>query len=201
MIKIILPILLYGFCFHSFASDFCSELSKKADEEQVYIDHSMNTFRVVSKTRLYINSAPSDKCKINNLFLVDGDVVSGYTTLNGYLFASYFKTNGDSVDGWLKLSQLKNTGYKNGPSSEESMVFDMIPNVIKKNKLTTASDKCIDISGDDTDKKYYKFSITKKTIEGCQEVKFTPFNILVTKGTQEIYTNQGNKIDEFHQIE
>lgn len=107
MIKIILSILLYSFCCYSFANDFCSDLSKKAEKEQAYIDHSMNIFKVVSKTRLYFNSAPSEQCKINNLFLVNGDVVSGYTTLNGYLFASYFKKNGDSVDGWLKLSDLK----------------------------------------------------------------------------------------------
>lgn len=119
MIKIILSILLYSFCCYSFANDFCSDLSKKAEKEQAYIDHSMNIFKVVSKTRLYFNSAPSEQCKINNLFLVNGDVVSGYTTLNGYLFASYFKKNGDSVDGWLKLSDLKNTGYTSGPSSDE----------------------------------------------------------------------------------
>lgn len=107
MIKITLSILLYFFECCSFASDFCSLLSKRAEKEQTYVDHSMNIFKVSSKTRLYFNSAPSDQCKINNLFLVNGDVVSGYTILNGYLFASYFKKNGDSVDGWLKLSDLK----------------------------------------------------------------------------------------------
>ncbi|EJM5003072.1 hypothetical protein R4O66_000066 [Salmonella enterica] len=201
MIKIILSILLYSFCCYSFANDFCSDLSKKAEKEQAYIDHSMNIFKVVSKTRLYFNSAPSEQCKINNLFLVNGDVVSGYTTLNGYLFASYFKKNGDSVDGWLKLSDLKNTGYTSGPSSDEQTVFDIIPDIIKKNKLTTASEECINISGDDTDNKYYKFAISKKILEKCKDVQFTPFSILVKKGNQEIYTNQGDEIDKFHPIE
>lgn len=49
------------------------------------------------------------------------------------------------------------------------MVFDMISGGIKKNNLTTGADKCIDISGGDTDKKYYKFSITKKHIEECKD--------------------------------
>lgn len=161
----------------------------------------MNIFKVVSKARLYFNSAPSDQCQFNDLFLVNGDVVYGYTTLNGYLFASFFKKNGESVDGWLKLSHLKNTGYTNGPSSEELTVFDMIPDLIKKNKLTTASDECIDISGDDTDKEYYEFSISKKTLGGCKDVQLTPLKILVRKGSQEIYTNQGDEIDNFHTIE
>lgn len=201
MIKIMFFIFLYFFGFCSFASDFCSELSKRAEKEQVYVDHSMNLFRVSSKARLYFNSAPSDQCKLNDLFLVSGDVVSGYTMLNGYLFASYFKKNGDSVDGWLKLSHLKKTGYTSGPSSDEQMVFDMIPDIIKKNKLATAPDGCIDISGDDVDIKYYKFAITKKNLEECKEAHFKPFSILVKKGTQEIYTNHGDGIDKFHVIE
>lgn len=82
-------------------------MSKTAENEQAYVDHSKSLFRIASKTRLYFNSAPSKRCKISDLFIVNGDVVSGYTTLNGYLFASYFKRNGDSVDGWLKLSDLK----------------------------------------------------------------------------------------------
>ncbi len=99
MIKIMLSILLYGFSCYTFAGDFCSELSKTAEKEQEYVDHSMNIYKVTSKTRLYFNSAPSEQCKINNAFIINGDVVSGYTILNGYLFASYFKKNGDSVDG------------------------------------------------------------------------------------------------------
>ncbi len=86
MIKIMLSILLYCFCCHSYANDFCSELSKTSEKEQAYVDHSMNVFKVVSKTRLYFNSAPNEQCKISNLFLVNGNVFSGYTTLNGYLF-------------------------------------------------------------------------------------------------------------------
>ena len=98
-------------------------------------------------------------CLFYNLFIVNGDVVSGYTTLNGYLFASYFKRNGDSVDGWLKLSDLKNTGYTSGPSSDEQTAFNIIPDAIKKNALATAPEKCINISRDDTNNKYYKFAI------------------------------------------
>ncbi|HFH0458464.1 TPA: hypothetical protein ACGHPI_003952, partial [Salmonella enterica subsp. diarizonae] len=114
---------------------------------------------------------------------------------------SYFKKNGDSVDGWLKLSDLKNTGYTSGPSSDEQTVFDIIPDIIKKNKLTTAPEECINISGDDTDNKYYKFAISKKILEKCKDVQFTPFSILVKKGNQEIYTNQGDEIDKFYPIE
>lgn len=196
-----ISILLYGFCCYSFANDFCSDLSKKSEEKQAYIDHSMNIYKVVSRTRLFFNSAPSEQCKINDLFLVNGDVVSGYTTLNGYLFASYFKKNGDSVDGWLKLSGLKNTGYTSGPSGEEQTVFELIPDIINNNKLTTAPEECIKISGDDTDNKYYKFTITKKALEECKDVQLTSFSILVKKGSQEIYTNQGDEIDKFRPIE
>ncbi|WP_313471116.1 hypothetical protein [Atlantibacter hermannii] len=161
----------------------------------------MNTFKVISKNRLYFNSAPCDKCKIENLFLVNGDRVSGYTTLNGYLFASYFKKNGDSVDGWLKLSSLENTGCTNGPSSEGHIVFNMIPDVIKKNNLAKSPDECINVSGNDSDPKYYYFSISRKTLDVCKDINFIPFTILVKKGTLDIYTNQGNEKDKFHLIE
>ncbi|CCJ88383.1 hypothetical protein BN132_311 [Cronobacter turicensis 564] len=76
----------------------------------------------------------------------------------------------------------------------------MIPDIIKKNKLATAPDGCIDISGDDADIKYYKFAITRKILEECKDIQFTPFSILVKKGTNEIYTNQSDEVDKFHLI-
>ena len=52
---------------------------------------------------------------------------SWVSTLNGYLFASYFKKNGDSVDGWLKLSDLKNAS-----SSPASLKYIFFSHCFKK---------------------------------------------------------------------
>lgn len=101
------------------ASDFCSDLQKKADAEQAYVNHSTSDYKVISKGRMYFYSAPDKKCKNSKAFLVPGDHVIGYSIYNNFLSAAYFKKNGDSVDGWLDISKLENTRLTNGPSSEE----------------------------------------------------------------------------------
>ena len=104
---------------YAIASDFCADLGNKAHVEQAYLERSKSIFEVISKNRLYFNSAPSNKCKVKDLFLVPGDKVIGYAEYDNFLSAAYFKGDGDSVDGWLDMTQLKNTGLTNGPSSEE----------------------------------------------------------------------------------
>lgn len=148
------------------ASDFCSEIQKKADTEQAYIDHSTSDYKVISKGRLYFYSAPHKKCKNSKLFLVSGDHVIGYSIYNNFLSAAYFKSNGDSVDGWLDTSQLENTKLTNGPSSEEQMVFNMIPEIIQSNKLSSLGKDCL-IFNIGNSKDYYSVEVSKSADAKC----------------------------------
>lgn len=191
---------LFFYCAYAFSEDFCADLAKKTEGDQSYIEHSLSSFNVISKEKLYFNSAPNDKCRNNKLFLIYGDVVTGYTEYDGFLFCVFYKKNGESVEGWLNLSGLKNNGYKNGPSGEEQMVYAMVPDVIKKNKLTTLKDECINIQGNDEDERYYSFKVSKVQSKNCENEKDISISILIRKVTLDIYTNQGSVNDEYHEI-
>ena len=182
------------------ASDFCDTIKNTAEIKQAYLAHNKNNFIVVSKGRLYFKSAPSGRCALKNLFLIPGDQVIGYTEYNGFISAAYFKQNGDSVDGWLDEKWLKNTGLTNGPSSEEQMVFNMIPEVIAKNKLSSLHNSCLQYNMNSNDEKYYTVIIAKAPSKDCNNEKTLPFTVLIKKGTLEIYTNHGNKDDEFRSV-
>ncbi len=134
------------------------------------------------------------------MFLIPGDQVIGYTEYNGFISAAYFKQNGDSVDGWLDEKWLKNTGLTNGPSSEDQMVFNMIPEVIAKNKLSSLHNSCLQYNMNSNDEKYYTVIIAKAPSKDCNNEKTLPFTVLIKKGTLEIYTNHGNKDDEFRSV-
>lgn len=181
------------------ASDFCSDMQKKADREQAYIDHSTSDYKVISKGRLYFYSAPDKKCKNSKVFLVPGDHVIVYSIYNGFLSAAYFKSNGDSVDGWLDTSQLENTKLTNGPSSEEQMVFNMLPEIIQRNKLSSLSRDCLSFNMSNS-KNYYSVVVSKSADEKCESEKTLPFTLLIKKHTLDAYTNQGGESDEFRPL-
>lgn len=184
----------------SFATNFFEKIKNTAEIKQTYLEHNKNNFVVTSKGRLYFKSAPDEKCEMKNVFLIPGDQVIGYTEYNGFISVAYFKKNGDSVDGWLDAMWLKNTGQTNGPSSEEQMVFNMIPEIIAKNKLSSLKNNCLQYSMNSNDEKYYTITITTAPGRNCNNEKTLPFTVLIKKGNLEAYTNQGNKNDEFRMI-
>lgn len=181
------------------ASDFCSDIQKKADAEQAYIDHSTSDYKVISKGRLYFYSAPDKKCKNSKVFLVPGDHVIGYSIYKDFLSAAYFKSNGDSVDGWLDTSQLENTKLTNGPSSEEQMVFNMLPEIIQSNKLSSLGKDCLSFNMRNS-KDYYSVDVSKSAGAKCESEKTLPFTLLIKKHTLDAYTNQGGEKDEFRPL-
>jgi len=193
-------LIAFLLCENVFANSLCDDLLKKVDNEQVYIEHSRNLFRVISKERLYFNSSPSKQCKIKDVFLVYGDNVTGYSKYDGFLFSVFYKKNGETVSGWLKLSELESIDLTSGPTSEEQMVYNMIPDIISKNKLTKLSNECIKIVGDSGADDYYNFHFTKRKNKTCKESERVSFSILIKKVSLEVYTNQGSVNNEYREI-
>lgn len=183
------------------ANTYCDAILKKSDIEQGYIDRSRNNFEVISNGRLYFYSAPDDLCMQKESFLVPGDQVVGYSEYNGFLFVAYFKKNGDSVDGWLKIDQLKNTEFSNGPSGEEQMVFNMIPEIINNNKLSSLNNSCFIYDMKNNNEKYYEIIISLvNNNKKCTNDGEFPFTILIKKKSLEGYTNKSMKTDEFRSL-
>ncbi|MGK3141386.1 hypothetical protein [Pantoea sp. C2G6] len=100
----------------SHAEDFCSSVAAKADSERIIIPSGDSGCKVSGKGRAYFYSAPNEKCKIKNLFIIPGDLVNASADYNDYTYIIYFKKDGDGVEGWVKSNRLAPTGTGIGPS-------------------------------------------------------------------------------------
>lgn len=97
---------------YALANDVCENYERKSEASQTYINPDNNSFEVVSTKRLHFFSSPNKACKIKDLLLVPGDIITGHTEYNGYVSASYAKNKSWSVTGWLDKSQLKHIYIK-----------------------------------------------------------------------------------------
>ncbi|SQI26960.1 Uncharacterised protein [Salmonella enterica subsp. arizonae] len=85
-------IFLVSTCLSSsnaLANDDCENYGRKSEVSQTYINPDNTSFEVVSTKRLHFFSSPNKDCKIKDLFLVPGDIITGHTEYNGYVSASY----------------------------------------------------------------------------------------------------------------
>ncbi|MBX4652847.1 hypothetical protein [Klebsiella michiganensis] len=112
ILKCIFLISIYLYSSVAFANDGCENYGRKSEASQTYINPDNNSFEVISTKRLHFFSSPNKACKIKDLFLVPGDIISGHTEYNGYVSASYAKNESWSVTGWLDKSQLKHIDIK-----------------------------------------------------------------------------------------
>lgn len=116
--KILFALLITLLSFTSQANDFCSKLSTKADDERAIIQSSESGYKASGKGRVYFYSAPSEKCRIKNTFIIPGDLVNAYADFGDYTYIMYFTKDGKDVEGWVRTDRLVETGTGIGPSEE-----------------------------------------------------------------------------------
>ncbi|HDI3032921.1 TPA: hypothetical protein PL572_001565 [Cronobacter turicensis] len=117
--KILFALLITLLSFTSQANDFCSKLSTKADDERAIIQSSESGYKTSGKGRVYFYSAPSEKCRIKNTFIIPGDLVNAYADFGDYTYIMYFTKDGKDVEGWVRTDRLVETGTGIGPSEEK----------------------------------------------------------------------------------
>ena len=66
----------------------------------------------VVQKKAFFYSAPFNKYKYADLFLIKGDRFHSYLESNGYIFGRYIRKNGTVVNGWLKAEALVDTSSK-----------------------------------------------------------------------------------------
>ncbi|MFZ4251590.1 hypothetical protein ACEV6G_05910 [Enterobacter ludwigii] len=71
-------------------------------------------------------SAPSEKHKLPDLFLIKGDDFNSYLKSNGYTFGTYTRKNGTVVSGWLKSETLDVVPSKSSNSPPEVSRSDFV---------------------------------------------------------------------------
>ena len=96
----------------------CVKLEEKAEQKEVQIIPRWG-MKVIAPTRVYFHSAPSNTCKIKDLFMIKNDHITAYSTYDDgqeqWVSIMYFsKRLGDTIQGWSKLKDFEYTGTMSG---------------------------------------------------------------------------------------
>ncbi|WP_449551247.1 hypothetical protein [Lelliottia amnigena] len=93
----------------------CSNTNKTAPTDQEKIQSDDSGYVIKNAGRTYFYSSPDESCKIEDLFIVQGDLVNVYADYNGFSSIMYFKKNGVPITGWIHSDTLKPTKTGIGP--------------------------------------------------------------------------------------
>lgn len=107
---------------------FTANLSMAADVacngkgvEEEYLSERYS-FDVAGSGRLHFHTAPDARCIDKQVFVIPGDLLTGYSIVEGskeWVFVMYIKKNGMTVNGWVKADRLKFTGASGPDMSPE----------------------------------------------------------------------------------
>ncbi|MFN3291009.1 MAG: hypothetical protein ACK410_11460 [Acinetobacter sp.] len=116
--KTLLSIALFCSVAPLLHAEDCVKLEEKAEQKEVQIIPRWG-MKVIAPTRVYFHSAPSDACKIKDLFMIKNDHITAYSTYDDgqeqWVSIMYFsKRLGDTVQGWSKLKDFEYTGTMSG---------------------------------------------------------------------------------------
>lgn len=114
MKKLLLLITISLLSGGAWAETNCDKLSKIADENgRFYGTKYIHTVQGKSGFRTSFYSAPSEQCKIKNLFLIPNDSVIAYQEFKNenhtWLYVMYVDKNGNDTSGWMKERDFKVT--------------------------------------------------------------------------------------------
>lgn len=93
----------------------CAEINSTAEQNQTLVPTNESGYIVNDKSRVYFYSAPDDRCKIKDVFIVYGDSINSYADYQGFSSVIFFKKNGDTISGWVHSDSIKPTGTGVGP--------------------------------------------------------------------------------------
>ena len=98
------------------AENRCERLRANLDAGRLVVIQGHRSGHVVTGTgRLYVHSAPSEKCR-TEVFIIPGDAVDVVEEREGFSHATYVNPkNGDTAAGWVESDRLKPSGLGIAP--------------------------------------------------------------------------------------
>ncbi|EPJ3803575.1 hypothetical protein GWI68_09460 [Proteus sp. G2669] len=118
-IKLTLLVALIIFSTKILADEsLCQKFDSISDKEKVLIDSSQSGYKVIGKGKAYFYTAPDFNCKINKLFLIEGDLANAYFDYSDFTFIMYLDKKGKTIEGWIESNRLTPTGTGIGPSDK-----------------------------------------------------------------------------------
>lgn len=107
MNKIILLVVTMFLSCGAFANVSCSKLSNLADNNYKELD-ALELLQVAKNLnpRVYFHSAPSEKCKISQLFIIPSDVALAYYLFRNedqdWVYITYTGKDNKKTAGWVQ---------------------------------------------------------------------------------------------------
>ena len=98
-----------------YAANDCDRLSKIADENGTSYG-TKYSYNVIGKKgfRTYFHSAPSNQCKLKDIFIIPNDSVIAYQEFKNenqtWLYVMFVDKNGNDTSGWVKARDFKVSG-------------------------------------------------------------------------------------------
>jgi len=74
---------------------------------------------VVGKGRAYFYTAPDDRCRMKQVFVISGDQLDAYFDVPGWTEVTYWTGKSGEVSGWIPNSRLAETGTGMAPNYEK----------------------------------------------------------------------------------
>ena len=98
-----------------YASPNCDQLAKIADDNGAnYGAKYSYTVKGPKGYRSYFHTAPSEQCKMKNVFIIPKDSVIAYQEFKNenelWLYVMYISNNGVDTEGWVKAKDFKISG-------------------------------------------------------------------------------------------
>lgn len=110
MHRVIYFVLFYFFTFLSFADDVeCTKLDARVGGSEDNYRPPLEA-TVIGKDRLYFYSAPNERCKMKDVFVIAGDMLTVYKPFDGWVNVMYISKDGNDFMGWVDEKRIKKIG-------------------------------------------------------------------------------------------
>lgn len=97
----------------------CKALNDLATESGVFIPGDDSGRIVVGSGRLPFYSAPDYRCKMNGVFVIEGQAVDAYTEYGRFTLITYrSEKKGEPAMGWVRSNRLKPNGLGIAPAQK-----------------------------------------------------------------------------------
>lgn len=95
----------------------CPALDRQGNAQGIRIPESQAAVEATGAGRVQFYSAPSNRCVMKGVFVLPREQLTAYGTYGDFTSVMYMNPRtGDDVEGWVRSSRVKSTGYGIGPN-------------------------------------------------------------------------------------
>jgi hypothetical protein len=114
--KYLLAVICFVLSTAAIAAD-CTTLDQQGNEKGIRVPESNAVIETIGQGRVQFYSGPDEGCAMKGTFILPHEQLTAYGTYLGFTSVMYMNPKtGNDVEGWIKSSRVKYTGYGIGPN-------------------------------------------------------------------------------------